>query len=119
MSEAEYNSHKSDHADLIGNTPVNPTYLLRSLSEVSVAGEAAAQSQEIGTTRYADEMIHLYGGALALNGNGLVQPPLSEGEVHGINQEVERLSVFIQGNGDTGPTDILNKPTSEPKPKAS
>ncbi len=117
MYEAEYNSRKSDHADLLSNTPVNPAYLLRSLGEVSAAGETAATSDddEIGTIRYANEMYQLYSGALALNNSGLVQPPLSELQIHGINQEIERLSVFTQGNEETGPTNVADRPTSAKK----
>ncbi len=110
-----FETAKSHHAQLINMSPMTPSALLESLANVQKAGERAAGRDDIGTVRFANEMTRLYSGAIALNTAGLVQPPLNETQLHGINQEIERLEVFTQGNVDDGPTDIADLPTSEKK----
>lgn len=116
MASAEqFAEAKFSHEVIVSTARIEPVALLESLKRVLQVGEAAAQNDEIGTVRFANETTALFTGALALNEAGKVQPPLSEKQVGRIHEQIERLSVFTQGNEETGPTDTLHKPTSNKK----
>lgn len=116
MSNAEeYAGAKFSHEVITGTDTIRPLALLESLKQVLQTGEAAAQNDEIGTVRFAHETTALFTGALALNEAGRVQPPLSEKQIGRIHEQIERLSVFTQGNEETGPTNVADRPTTAKK----
>jgi hypothetical protein len=103
------------HIQLVGTTPVEKDALQRSLQVAYSAGELMVRSQELGNVRFANQLAPLYAGALALNEQDLVQPPLEQNEVAGLMAQKETLDLFTEGNGDTGqggPTDPASIPTS-------
>ena len=102
---------------LVSTKPVEKDKLQRSLQKVRTAGELMIRAQEIGTVNFANKVAPLYAGALALNEQGLVQPPLDAHEVELLMTQKETFDLFTQANGETGgqgpaPTDPSSIPTT-------
>lgn len=114
-TEQEFAEVKAYHENLIGNDSIEAGAILESLKRVLHVGETAAQNNEIGTVRFANETTALFTGALALNEAGRVVPPFTAKNIAKIHEQLDRLSVFTQGNAETGPTDTTSKPTSNKK----
>lgn len=113
--QVSYETAKTRYGKLMATPPIERQLLVDSLNQVLQSGERAASKNEIGTVKFAFEMIDRYSGAIALNSVGLVEPPLEKSDIDGINQQMDRLRIFTEGNGDTGPTDTADLPTSEKK----
>ena len=99
-----------EHGRLVSKHPVAAEDLMRSLGHVDNAGRHELETDEArSTVRFANSVAPLYAGALALNEQGLVQPPLNNEQLQGIMDKQNELSLLTQGNGETGdpegPTD--------------
>jgi len=117
-SQNPFEKALSAHQSYVDKTPVTPGGLMHSLSSVYNSGESQIQAGDLGKVRFANQIAPLYSGALILNTEGLVQPPLSEAQVAEIGTKQQVLSLFTEGNGQTGrqgPTDPNAIPTAERK----
>lgn len=106
------------HNRYVEITPLNPDGLMSSLRAVYQAGEKLVQEEELGKINFATAVLPLYAGAMALNEQELVQPPLSTEQLQEIVQKREVLSLFAEANGETGqvlPTDPAAIPTAARK----
>jgi hypothetical protein len=103
--------------------PIGRATLLNTLNRLETAGTAAAQSDELGTVRYANEMTARYKGALALNSQGVIHPPFTTEMQTSMQSKIDSLSIFTVANTDSvtadGPTDPDTIPTDDAKNRAS